>query len=130
MSRIKLHFSIILLLIIQNIFAQDSIVFSQSNSVMFGNRYVFFSNNTFKHYYQTDDGQYWYGIGEYQDKGCKRILKFKDVDLKYKKDFGWIHYESNFERILLKRGKIYKSIDYYYTSRKKYVKLKEIKPNG
>ena len=130
MWKTKLRLSIILLLIFQITYSQDSIVFSQSNSVLFGNRYVFFSNNTFKHYYQTDDGQYWYGVGEYTDKGCKRILRFKDADLKYKIDFGWLHYESNFQRILLKRGKKYKSMDYYYTSRKKYVKFQEIKPNG
>ena len=128
MLKLKLLFSA--LLIIQNIYSQDSIVFSQSNSKMFSNKYVFFKNGTFKHYYQTDDGQYWYGVGEYIDKGRKRILKFEDADLSYKKDFGLVHYESNFQRIIFKRGKEYKSIDYYYTSRKKYIRFEEIKPNG
>ncbi|MES2286099.1 MAG: hypothetical protein V4547_10455 [Bacteroidota bacterium] len=129
-QKIKLLLSVTSILIIQNTYSQDSIVFTQSNSIMFSNKYVFFKNGSFKHYYQTDDGQFWYGAGKYADKGNKRVLKFEDADLSYKKDFGLVHYESNFQRILFKRGKEYKSIDYYYTSRKKHVRFKEIKPNG
>lgn len=122
--------AIILTLIIQNLYSQDSIIFTQSKSRMFSNQYVFFKDGTFKHYYQTDDGQFWYGKGTFTDKRNKRILKFGDVDLSYKQNFVLIHYEANFQRILYKRGKEYKSIDYYYTSKKKYVRFKEIKPNG
>jgi len=130
MQKLNILYSTILILIIQNTYSQDSITYTQSNSIMFSNKYVFFKNGTFKHYYQTDDGQYWYGIGTFIDKGCKRILKFGDADLTYKKDFGLIHYEANFQRILRKRGKKYKSIDYYYTSRKKHVRFKQITTNG
>uniref|UniRef100_UPI00404994DC hypothetical protein n=1 Tax=Flavobacterium sp. TaxID=239 RepID=UPI00404994DC len=130
MFKIKILSIIVSILAFQRLYSQDSIVFYQNNSKMFSNRYVFFKNGTFKHYYQTDDGQYWFGVGTYKDKGRKRILKFEDADLNYKKDFGLIHYEANFQRILLKRRKEYKSIDYYYTSRKKYVRFKERKPNG
>ena len=96
---------------------------------MFSNKYVFFKNGTFKHYFQTDDAQFWYGIGTYTDNGRKRILKFEDIDKSYKKDFGLLHYEANFQRILFKRRKEFKSIDYYYTSRKKNIYFREIKPN-
>lgn len=129
-KKTKRFCTIILILIIQNLYSQDSITFTQSKSRMFNNQYVFFKDGTFKHYYQTDDGQFWYGKGTFTDKGHKRILKFGDVDLSYKQNFGLIRYEANFQRILYKRGKEYKSIDYYHTSKKKYVRFKEIKPNG
>lgn len=120
----KLSIIAISLLIAGNLYSQDSIVFSQSSARLFNNQYVFFKDGTFKHYFQTDDGQLWYGVGEFTDKGQKRILRFKDADLSYKKTFGSIHYESNFQRTLIKCGKEYKSLDYYYTSRKKYVRFK------
>lgn len=126
-QKLNILYFAILTLVLQNTYSQDSITYTQSNSKMFSNNYVFFKNGTFKHYYETDDGQYWYGIGTYTDKGRKRILEFGDVDLNFKKDFGLIHYETNFQRILHKSGNEYKSIDYYHTSRKKYVRFKQIK---
>src|SRR3990167_9694713 len=124
MQKIKISFVLVIILTISNLHAQDSIVYIQSNSVLFSNRYVFFNDGTFKHYFHTDDGQTWFGVGEFTDKGRKRILNFKDSDLTLIKNRELTHFESNFKRILLKRGKIYKSIDYYYTSRKKYVQFK------
>jgi hypothetical protein len=124
MQKIKIILVLISTLAIQNIYAQDSIVFTQSNSVMFSNRYVFFNDGTFKHYFHTDDGRVWYGVGKFTDKGRKRTLKFEDADLTFNKNIELTRFESNFQRIILKRGKAYKSIDYYYTSKKKYVRFK------
>jgi len=105
--------------------AQDSIVYHQSKLNMFSNKYVFFSNGTFKHYYQTDDGQLWYGFGEFEDKGRIRILKFKDPDLTMKIDYMRIHYEANFNRKLVKRANKFKSKDFYNTTRNKSVFFEE-----
>lgn len=127
MQNIKLLLTLISMLTLQNTYSQDSIVYTQKNSVMFSNRYVFFKDGTFKHYFHTDDGRVWYGVGKFTDKGRKRILKFEDADLSYTKDIELTHFESNFQRILLKRGKEFKSVDYYYTSRKKYVRFKRVK---
>lgn len=125
--KIKPKLSIIAfsLFVAGNLYSQDkdSIVFHQSNARLFNNQYVFFKDGTFKHYFQTDDGQFWYGVGEFTDKGRKRILQFKDADLNYKKSWGLIHYESNFQRTLIKSRKEFKSLDYYFTSRKKYVRF-------
>lgn len=110
-----------------NVFAQDSIVSEQSKSVMFSNWYVFYPDSTFKHYFKTDDGQLWYGVGIFEDHGRKRVLKFKDPDLNFK----WIvraHYESNFERILIHRKSGFKSKDYYNTSRRKFVYFESQQP--
>lgn len=115
------YFLLTLLLNTVIIYSQDSIIYSQKTAVMFSNEYVFFNNGRFKHYYKTDDGQIWYGTGTFIDKGRKRILKFEDPDLNYKIEFGKLHHESNFKRILIRRGNKYKSQDYYYTTRKKYV---------
>ena len=117
------HFLFLILLSYCYTYSQDSIVYSQSKSVMFSNKYVFFKNGTFKHYFQTDDGQIWYGIGTFIDKGRKRTLKFEDADLNYKREFGLVHYESNFKRVLIRCGKQYKSEDYYCTTRKKNVRF-------
>ena len=121
----KLSIIVISLFVAGNLYSQDkdSIVFHQSNARLFHNQYVFFKDGTFKHYFQTDDGQFWYGVGEFTDKGRKRILRFRDVDLNYKINFGLIHYESNFQRTLIKCGKEFKSLDYYHTSRKKHVRF-------
>lgn len=101
--------------------AQDSLVVYQKNASMFTNQYVFFKDATFKHYFFTDDGQVWYGKGNFIDKGNKRILKFGNPDLNYKLEFGTIHYEANFEREIKKSGARFKSKDYYNTSRKNNV---------
>ena len=102
-------------------YGQDSIVVFQKNESLFSNEYIFYSNGTFKHYYETDDFQTWYGKGKFKDKGRKRILTFGDPDLSYKKDYGKLHYESNFERTLKIRRRQFISRDYYFNSRKRNV---------
>lgn len=124
MQKIKISFVLVIILTISKLYAQDSLVYTQSNSVMFSNRYVFFNDGTFKHYFHTDDGRVWYGVGKFTDKGRKRTLNFKDADLTFNKYIELTRFECNFQRILLKRGKTYKSLDYYYTSRKKHVRFK------
>jgi hypothetical protein len=113
-----------------NSYGQDSMVVFQQGASMFSNKYIFYRSSpfsddyysgTFKHYYETDDGQTWYGHGTYTDKGNKRILRFGDPDLTTKLEFGKIHYESNFERSLKISGKRFLSKDYYGTTRKKMV---------
>ena len=104
--------------------AQDSMVVTQQRAKMYSNKYVFFKDGRFKHYYRTDDLQEWYGEGTYADKGRKRILKFGDANLNYKIPFGLLHYEANFMRILLKTNNGFKSKDYYNTTRKRNVFFK------
>lgn len=87
---------------------------------MFSNKYVFYSNGIFKHYFQTDDAQIWYGTGIYKDRR-KRILKFNDPDLNFKREYFRIHYEANFELVLKRTKKGFKSKDYYNTSKQKTV---------
>ena len=94
---------------------------------MFSNRYVFFEDGTFKHYYFTDDLQEWYGKGKFIDKGNKRTLYFLEADSTYKLGYGKPHYETNFTRTLKIRGKKFKSKDFYNTTRKKYVVFEERK---
>jgi hypothetical protein len=100
--------------------AQDSLVLFQEKASMFSNKYVFFSNGTFRHEYLTDDLQMWYGTGTYLDKGMTRILQFGSAELIDETSF-LIHYEANFQRKLKKFGKKFKSRDYYHTTRKKRV---------
>jgi hypothetical protein len=88
---------------------------------MFTNEYVFFKDGSFKHYFKTDDGQIWYGVGKYKDIRRTRVLKFDNTDLNLKNNSLFINYEVNFERILKKCKKGFKSYDFYHTSRKKYV---------
>ena len=105
----------------QNRQLNDSLTVFQQEASLFSNSYIFYSNGTFKHFFNTDDGHTWYGTGTYEDKGNKRVLKFGDPDLNFKKEFGSIHYESNFERTLKISGKKFLSKDYYYTTRKRIV---------
>lgn len=74
---------------------QNSIVvYLQENSVLFSSEYRLDENNkTFEHIYSTDDGQVWYGKGEYFIRGNNIILNFKDSQMngdslrvKFKKD--------------------------------------------
>lgn len=102
--------------------AQDSLTVKQYKSVMFFNEYVFYSPiYTFTHTYQTDDGQIWYGTGTYEDKGRKRILSFTDPEVNFKPAYLDVHYEANFERVLIRCKKGFKSEDFYNTSNKKKV---------
>jgi hypothetical protein len=103
-----------------NLFAQDSIVVFQEKAAMFSNKYVFYNNGTFKHYFMTDDGQIRYGVGTYKDLGCTRTLYFGEKDSLLKSELTLI-YETNFKRKLVKRGNKFKSKDYYSTSRKQRV---------
>ena len=100
-----------------NLFAQDSIVVFQEKAAMFSNKYVFYNNGTFKHYFMTDDGQIRYGVGTYKDLGCTRTLYFGEKDSFLKSELTLI-YETNFKRKLIKRGNKFISKDFYRTTRK------------
>ena len=116
-----MKYAFFLLIFASQLYAQDSLVVKQRNSVMFSNYYVFYNDGTFKHYYQTDDLQIWYGIGNFQDQGRKRILKFKNPDMNFRREFILVHYEANFERTLLRKRNSFKSADFYNTTKNKFV---------
>lgn len=104
-----------------NLEAQDSVEVYQEKARLFSNYYVFLPNNTFRHYFWTDDGQEWYGTGTFKDKGKKRLLRFGDPDTRYKTVWQ-VHYESNFQRVLKKMTDYkFKSKDFYATTRKRRV---------
>ncbi|WP_405413972.1 hypothetical protein [Maribacter sp. Asnod1-A12] len=70
-----------LILISKQLFAQDTLVFSQKNSSMFSNKYYLFpESKVFEHRYNTDDGQLWYGKGNYEIKRNKLFLSFRDSE--------------------------------------------------
>jgi hypothetical protein len=105
--------------------AQDSTIYYQKDAAMFSNKYIFYSDGTFKHFYTTDDVQLWYGHGEYFDKGKYRTLYFKDADTKMNMYEGWlIHYETNFQRVLVKKFYGYKSYEKNSNTGKPGLKLK------
>lgn len=95
--------------------AQDSTIVYQENARMFSNKYIFYSNGKFRHFFLTDDGQVWYGVGTYKDQNENRILRFSDADTSYKFAFR-IRYESNFLRTLKIQGKSFRSEDFYGTT--------------
>jgi len=77
---------LIFVLIITNLSAQDTLVFSQENSAMFSNKYMLYpKSNTFEHKYMTDDLQIWYGKGTYEIRKRKIILSFGDSEKDIKK---------------------------------------------
>lgn len=113
-----------ILLIISNsnrAIGQDSTVVFQEKTSLFSNQYIFFSNGTFKHFFYTDDGQVWYGAGTYKDQSRNRVLQFADADTTFESGSLLIRHESNFNRILKKRGKKFRSDDFYHTTRKRKV---------
>ncbi len=92
--------------------AQDSLVYSQKDAQLFSNSYTFFPDGTFKHFYLTDDGQVWYGKGNYFDDGKYRTLYFREADTTMKRYEGWkVYYETNFQRVLVRKKKGYKSYE-------------------
>ncbi|WP_163417369.1 hypothetical protein [Flagellimonas sp. HSM57] len=65
--------------------AQDTLVFSQENSLMFSNKYYLYpKSKTFEHKFKTDDGQIWYGKGAYKIDGGKLFLSFGDSEKEIK----------------------------------------------
>ena len=107
--------------------AQDSTIYNQKDASMFSNKYVFYSNGTFKHFYLTDDGHVWYGQGNYLDEHKYRTLYFRDADTTMKSYEGWlIHYETNFQRVLVKKTYGFKSFERNSNTGKPSVKLKMI----
>ncbi|SHK38201.1 hypothetical protein SAMN04488007_2908 [Maribacter aquivivus] len=79
-------FSIFVFISMQ-LFAQDTLVFSQENSSMFSNRYFLNpESKTFEHKYNTDDGQLWYGEGNYEIKRNRLFLRFGDSEKAIKSD--------------------------------------------
>lgn len=121
----KVTLTLILSLICVLSRAQDSSIYSQKDAAMFSNKYIFFSDGDFKHYYTTDDGQLWYGQGEYFDKGKYRTLYFRDADSTMNNYEGWlIHYETNFQRVLVKKFYGYKSLEKNSNTGKPGLKLK------
>ncbi|UII24259.1 hypothetical protein [Fulvivirga ligni] len=105
--------------------AQDSTVYYQENAISFNNEYIFYSDNTFKHYYYTDDGQVWYGKGAYFDRRKSRILKFEEPDSTFSPEQVKVHYESGFKRKLKWKSTILLSEDYYNTTNKGQITLVE-----
>lgn len=121
---------IILMLICSICKAQDSTSYYQKDAVLFSNKYTFFSDGTFKHFFMTDDLQVWYGSGKYVDKGKYRTLYFKDADTTMYEYKEWIlNYETNFQRVLVKKQFGFKSFEKNLNTGKPRVKLKEIVPN-
>lgn len=108
-----------------NLFAQDSIVVFQEKAAMFSNKYVFYNNGTFKHYFITDDGQIRYGVGTYKDLGCTRTLYFGEKDNSFNPELYTI-FETNFNRKLTKHGEKFVSKDYCGTSKKIRVTFSQI----
>lgn len=104
----------------QIVYGQDSLIVYQKDASLFSNIYIFYSNGTFKHFYQTDDLQTWYGRGNFSDIKNERVLKFGIPDT-LSKDYGKVHYESNFKRKLVIKGNSFISNDYYFTTKKKKV---------
>ncbi|MBS9463344.1 hypothetical protein KIM67_13075 [Flagellimonas sp. 389] len=75
----------IFVLIISQLSAQDTLVFSQENSLMFSNKYYLYpKSKTFEHKFKTDDGQIWYGKGAYKIDGGKLFLSFGDSEKEIK----------------------------------------------
>jgi len=110
--------------------AQDSNVFMQRDASMFSNHYEFYSNGTFKHFYSTDDFQVWYGAGNYFDNGKYRTLYFKEADTTMNEYQGWkIYYETNFQRVLIKKGCGFKSFEKNSNTGKPGIKLRKKVPN-
>lgn len=105
--------------------AQDSTIYSQKDAILFSNKYIFYSDGTFKHFHATDDGQVWYGHGEYFDKDQYRTLYFRGADTTMNKYEGLIvHYETHFQRVLVKKTYGYKSFERNSNTGKPGVKLK------
>lgn len=106
--------------------AQDSTVYIQIDASMFNNYYVFYSNGTFKHFYTSDDGQVWYGKGKYFDNGKYRTLHFKEADTTMNEYEGLkVHHETNFQRVLIKKGYGFKSYEKNSNTGKPGIKLKK-----
>ena len=71
----------IFLLVTIKMFSQDTLIYSQKNSLMFSNKYLLFpKTKEFEHLFKTDDGQTWYGKGTYTIKKGKIILDFGDSE--------------------------------------------------
>jgi hypothetical protein len=118
----KLFLLILFVLASNLVSAQDSVVVSQRESIMFSNKYVFYKNGIFKHYFHTDDLQLWYGKGTYKDKGKTRYLNFGGKDLSFERAGGFsTKHEVNFTRKLKKRNEYFLSKDYYNTTNKRIV---------
>ena len=117
--------SVLLALGIDGFGQDDSIIYHQENSFLFSNTYTFYNEGTFEHDFRDDTFGIWFGTGTYSDKRNKRILKFGDTKNTF--DYGIVHLESNFERILKKKRDKFYSKDYYGTSKNKYVKFEILK---
>ncbi len=118
----------IFLLVTIKMFAQDTLVYSQKNSVMFSNKYLLFpKTNKFEHVFKTDDGQTWFGKGTYTIKKNKIILNFGDSEenIKSETQIEKIYDKSNvFDTLVIKfidkkisqsMGHIKYNEKYYYT---------------
>lgn len=78
---------VLFLLIGFQLFAQDTLIFSQKDASLFSNKYYLYPNTkTFEHKFKTDDGQIWYGKGTYEIAKGKVYLSFGDSDKEIKKD--------------------------------------------
>ena len=129
MKRILLLLNLVLICFLTK--AQDSTIYSQQDAAMFSNKYVFYSDGTFKHFYTTDDGQVWYGKGNYFDKGKYRTLYFHHADTTMNSYESWmIHYETNFQRVLVRKFYGFKSFENNSNTGKPRVKLKKTAHNN
>lgn len=120
-------FLLILLFPFHTLFAQDSTVYRQKDEIIFSNTYIFYSDKTFKHIFNSEDGVIWFGQGTFTDRGRCRLLKFgAPVKSDPYAEFQKIHYEMNFERKLKRKNKIFISKDYYNTTSKRYVLFEKV----
>jgi hypothetical protein len=105
---------ILCLITIEQLFGQDTTIYTQENAVLFGNSYKFIKKNKssssgfFIQSSSTDDGQLWYGQGKFTETKEKIFLTFdttdnfnriettystKHIDTLYIKWFDWKGYQ-------------------------------------
>ncbi|MBI1307744.1 MAG: hypothetical protein GC181_14165 [Bacteroidetes bacterium] len=76
----------ILFLTVGQLFGQDTTTYRQANASMFSNNYTFIKQNksdnsgTFNQRTRTDDGQYWYGQGTFEENKQKIYLTFDTTE--------------------------------------------------
>jgi hypothetical protein len=93
MSRTQFILTLIGAIICGRVYAQDTLVYRQTNADLFSNKYTFIKTNKtdkngkFIQTTATDDGQFWIGHGTFQEKNQKIILTFDTTELIPKIEF-------------------------------------------
>lgn len=80
MHSFRVIIGLFILLASQFVSAQtDTVRLRQRKSRLFSNHYYFYPNQTFDHYFSTDDGQEWHGAGHYIVKRNRYTLYFENI---------------------------------------------------